>query len=292
MEIESPGLATSQNADIHCTLAQRSYLPLLKERKTALESECACGERDKPVWLSWDNYNLPLSVWGCGGRRGAGLWLGEWVRGGVGKRWASPDLFLNIYPFGCCQLRFTDELRLVMDNCLSPEWVYLSAVFRGHESARLSLVGRPWVSPQVFCPQEDSGPGRAGGQNLYLGFQGNCWFNPKCRHFGIPPKTCCFANDGNKFWERSCPRFLAFLCICHDTEVMDDLPVESPVKMLPVTQAGLTSSQHVYSWCWIKIKGRDPGSLSVPLVRPLRCREAGCCVRRRWGHQRYPAGPP
>lgn len=44
-----------------------------------------------------------------------------------------------------------------MDNCLSPEWVYLSAVFRGHESARLSLVGRPWVSPQVSCPQKTQG---------------------------------------------------------------------------------------------------------------------------------------
>lgn len=66
MEIESPGLATSQNADIHCTLAQRSYLPLLKERRTAIESECARGERDKPVWLSWDNCNLPLKCLGRG----------------------------------------------------------------------------------------------------------------------------------------------------------------------------------------------------------------------------------
>lgn len=56
------------------------------------------------------------------------------------------------------------------------------------------------------------------------------------------------------------------------TGAIDDLPVDSPVKMLPVTKASLTGSQHVRSWCWIKIKERDPGSLSVPLVRPVRCR--------------------
>lgn len=43
-----------------------------------------------------------------------------------------------------------------------------------------------------------------------------------------------------------------------------------PVKFLPGTKAGLTRPHHVCSWC--QIKKRNSGSLSVLLVRPLKCR--------------------
>lgn len=52
-----------------------------------------------------------------------------------------------------------------------------------------------------------------------------------------------------------------------------------PVKFLPVTKAGLTRPHHVCSWCQIKIKERDAGSLSAVRVRPLKCGEAGCSIR-------------
>lgn len=46
-----------------------------------------------------------------------------------------------------------------------------------------------------------------------------------------------------------------------------------------MTKAGLTRPHHVCSWCQIKIKERDAGSLSAVRVRPLKCGEAGCSIR-------------
>lgn len=47
-----------------------------------------------------------------------GAWPLAW-RVGKGRskeRLAFPGSFLNIYSFGCCQLRFPDEMRLVTEN--------------------------------------------------------------------------------------------------------------------------------------------------------------------------------
>lgn len=67
------------------------------------------------------------------------------------KGLAFPDLFLNIYPFGCCQLRFPDETRLGMENCkgriASFESGFICQQCSGwsDENVRLSLLGRLWV---------------------------------------------------------------------------------------------------------------------------------------------------
>ena len=66
-----------------------------------------------------------------------------------------PDLFLNVYPFSCCQLRFPDETRLVMENWKrriafsESGFICQQCPGRTEESARLSLLGGPWVSRQT-----------------------------------------------------------------------------------------------------------------------------------------------
>lgn len=96
------------------------------------------------------SFTSPLSL------RGAGLWFGERVRGGVRKGVASPDLVLNIYPFGCCQLRFPDEMSLVMENWKQELPFLRVGLFVNSVQARTGrgLVGRQLPSGRASALQQ------------------------------------------------------------------------------------------------------------------------------------------
>ena len=80
-----------------------------------------------------------------------------------------PDLFLNIYPFGCCQLRFPDETRLVMESWKERIAFSESGFICQQFSGRRAPGCHCWVGRRCHVrqlPWEELGPFRAGGQNL------------------------------------------------------------------------------------------------------------------------------
>lgn len=134
-----------------------------------METECVCGENQ------FGSVGI-IVIYQPAKRHGAGLWLGEWVRGGVGKGLAFSDLFLNIYPFGCSQLRFPDEMRLVMEGWKGriafPESRFICQQCSGQSDERAGChcwVGRGFNIRQP--PSEEPGPFGAPGQNLQRVFQ-------------------------------------------------------------------------------------------------------------------------
>lgn len=113
------------------------------------------------------------------------------------------------------------------------------------------------------------------GDNLQYVFQRSCCFHMSVQELQIPSEEVLFLLMMKiSFRQGSTSAFVQSLGIVHDfMKEGRKLPAcVLPMKILLRTKASLNRPHHAYSGCRIKIRKRDPGSLTILLVRPLRCR--------------------